>query len=56
MAVYGAALNNSSLEIDCDGELQTIELSEENIKTLGINFKTQSVSMEDFIEDKEGFF
>ena len=56
MAVYGAALNNSSLEVDCDGELQTIELSEENIKTLGINFKTQSVSMEDFIEDKEGFF
>ena len=49
-------LNNSSLEVDCDGELQTIELSEENIKTLGINFITQSVGVEDFIEGKEGSF
>ena len=56
MTVYGAELNNSSLEVDCDGELQTIELSEENIKTLGINFKTQYVSIEDFIEEKEGSF
>lgn len=56
MTVYGAELNNSSLEVDCDGELQTIELSEENIKTLGINCKTQSVGVEDFIKGKEGFF
>ena len=56
MSVNGAELNNSSLEVDCDGELQTIELSEENIKTLGINFITQSVGVEDFIEGKEGSF
>ena len=53
--VLGFEIGNSSLEVYCGGDSQTIELSEENIKKLGINCKTKSVSMEDFIEDKEGF-
>ena len=53
--VIGFEMGNSSLEVYCDDGSQTIELSEENIKKLGINCKTKSVSMEDFIEDKEGF-
>ena len=53
--VIGFEMGNSSLEVYCDGGSQTIELSEENIKKLGINCKTKSVSMEDFIENKEGF-
>ena len=53
--VLGFEIGNSSLEVYCGGDSQTIELSEENIKKLGINCKTKSVSMEDFIKDKEGF-
>tara|TARA_Y100000031_G_scaffold106091_1_gene116854 strand:- start:898 stop:2298 length:1401 start_codon:yes stop_codon:yes gene_type:complete len=53
--VIGFEMGNSSLEVYCDGGSQTIELSEENIKKLGINCKTKSVSMEHFIENKEGF-
>ena len=56
MSVYGMQLNGSSLEVDCDGELQTIELTEENIKKLGINCKTESVTLQDFMKEKEGFF
>ena len=56
MEVIGAELNNSSLEIECDGELQTIELSEDNIKKIGINSKIQNVNLEDFIKEKKGFF
>ena len=40
-------LNSSSLDIDCDGEQQTIELTEENIKKLGINCKNESVTLQD---------
>jgi hypothetical protein len=47
MTVYGMQLNSSSLDIDCDGEQQTIELTEENIKKLGINCKNESVTLQD---------
>ncbi len=53
--LLGFEIGNSSLEVYCDGESQTIKLSEENIKKLGINCKTKSVNMEDIIKSKEGF-
>jgi len=56
MAIYAAKLNNSSLDIDCDGELQTIELSEKNIKKLGINCKIETISLENYVDKKKGFF
>jgi hypothetical protein len=49
-------LNSSSLDIDCDGEQQTIELTEENIKKLGINCKNESVTLQDSIKEKDGYF
>ena len=56
MTVYGMQLNNSSLDIDCNGKLQTIELTEKNIKKLGINCKIESVTLQNFIKEKEGYF
>ena len=56
MQIYAAELNNSSLDIDSDGELQTIELSEKNIKKLGIDCKIVSISLENYIDEKKGFF
>ena len=56
MTVYGMQLNSSSLEVDCNGEIQTLELTEENIKKLGINCKIESVTLQDSIKEKEGFF
>tara|TARA_B110000967_G_C18682814_1_gene458986 strand:+ start:49 stop:633 length:585 start_codon:yes stop_codon:yes gene_type:complete len=56
MAIYAAELNNSSLDIDCDGELQTIELSEKNIKKLGIVCKIETITLENYVDEKKGFF
>ncbi len=54
--VIGLKLDYSSLEIDCDGELQTIKLNDENVKKLGINYNIKVVNLEDFIKEKKGFF
>jgi len=56
MTVYGMQLNSSSLDIDCGGELQTIELTEENIKKLCINCKIETVTLQDSMKEKEGYF
>ena len=52
----GFQIGNSSLEITkYGGESQTIELSDANIKKLGINCKTKFVNMQDIISSKEGY-
>ena len=52
----GFQIDNSSLEItNYGGESQTIELSDANIKKLGINCKTKFVNMQDIINSKEGY-
>ena len=56
MTVYGMQLNSSSLEVDCNGKIQTIEITEENIIKLGINCKIESVTLQNFIKEKEGYF
>ena len=56
MAIYGMQLNNSSLDIDCNGNLSTIELSLKNIKKLGINCKIETVTLQDYIKEKDGYF
>ena len=56
MTVFGMQLNGSSLDVDCNGELQTIELTEENIKKLGINTKIETIALQDYKKEKNGFF
>ena len=52
----GFQIGSSSLEItNYGGESQTIELSDANIKKLGINCKTKFVNMQDIINSKEGY-
>ena len=54
--VIGLQLGRSSLDVHCNGNIETIKLSEENIKKLGINCKIKTVSLKDFIKEKKGFF
>ena len=54
--VIGLKLGYSSLEIDCDGEMQSIKLDDENTKKLGININIKNVNLRDFLEKKKGFF